>query len=66
MNEVTYLLAILIRKDILSLDEALKLKRALTQSVTNANLTQMIEKVDKALEVKQDAVETLDASKVLN
>lgn len=65
MNEVTYFLAILVKKDILSMEEAYKLRKALRESVTNDNLKEMIEKVDKALEPKVDEIETLDASKVL-
>ncbi len=66
MSEVTFLLAVLVNKEILTLQEALALKKSLTQSITNANLSEMITKVSKALEIKEDTIKTVDASKVLN
>ena len=64
--EVTYLLAILVQKDILSLDEAHKLRKSLRESVVNDNLTQMIEKVNKALETRESGIKVLDAKTVLS
>jgi hypothetical protein len=61
MNEVTFVLAILVDKDILTLQEAAKLKKSLTQSTINSNLKNMIEKVDKALAIKEDEIETISA-----
>lgn len=65
MNEVTFVLAILVDKDILTLQEAAKLKKSLTQSTINSNLKNMIEKVDKALAIKEDEIETISAVDLL-
>lgn len=65
MNEVTYLLAILIHKDVLSLEEAKLLQKALRESVTNTNLKEMIEKVSKALERPTNETPVLSATEVL-
>ncbi len=61
MPELTFILAILVNKDILSVQEARKLKVALSEQITSSNLGEMITKVSKALEDKESEVEKIDA-----
>ncbi len=61
MPELTFMLAILVNKDILSVQEARKLKIALSEHITSSNLGEMITKVSKALEDKESEVEKIDA-----
>lgn len=65
MNEVTFMLAILVNKDILSLQEAVSLKKSLSQGIISSNLKDMIEKVDKATEIKESEFETIHAQDIL-
>lgn len=65
MNEITFILAVLVNKDVITLQEAVKLKKSLTQNVISSNLKDMIEKVSKALEIKESDVETIDAQDIL-
>lgn len=66
MNDFTYTLAILVRKDILSVDEAHSLQIAHNEGVTNANLGEMIAKVDKALKKNPNAIKKINAKDILN
>ena len=65
MNEVTFLLAVLIEKEILTVSEAKSLQKSLKESVTNANLGEMITKVDNALSDKDETVKKIDAKTIL-
>lgn len=65
MNEVTFMLAILVNKDILSLQEAVSLKKSLSQGIISSNLKDMIEKVDKAVKIKESEFETIHAQDIL-
>lgn len=65
MNEVTFMLAIMVNKDILSLQEAVALKKSLSQGTISSNLKDMIEKVDKATEIKDSEFETIHAEDIL-
>jgi len=65
MNEVAFILAILVSKDVLSLQEAVSLKKSLSQGVISSNLKDMIEKVDKATETKESEFETIHAQDIL-
>lgn len=62
MNNETFILAVLVFKEIITLDEAKRLQKSLRESITNANLGQMLEKVVKALEdTTTSDVEKIDA-----
>lgn len=65
MNEVAFILAILVSKDVLSLQEAVSLKKSLSQGVISSNLKDMIEKVNKAIEIKESEFETIHAQDIL-
>jgi hypothetical protein len=66
MNEFTFTLAILVRKDIITLLEAKALQKARNEGVLSSNLGEMITKVDSALAKKVGELETVDASKLFN
>lgn len=66
MNELTFLIAVLVRKDILSADEARSLIKTSKEGVINGNLGDMIAKVDVALKPKPLGIEKIDAKKFLN
>ena len=62
MNNETFILAVLVFKEIITLDEAKRLQKSLRESITNANLGQMLEKVVKALDDTDTSnVEKIDA-----
>lgn len=63
--ELTYILAILVRKDVLTIQEASALKKEASENVITSNLGEMITKVDKALRKKTDDVEKLDARDII-
>lgn len=65
MNELVLMLAILVRKDILSVDEAKSIQKASNESVINSNLGEMITKVDKALRKKVNDFDKLDARDII-
>lgn len=66
MNEATYFLAVLVRKEILTMDEATRLQKGLTEGYINSNLSQMLSKVDKALAIETPALEVVDAKSIIN
>ena len=61
MPELTFMLAVLVSKDILTVQEARKLKIALSEHITSSNLGEMITKVSKALEDKESEITKIDA-----
>lgn len=65
MNEMSFLLAILIYQGILTKDEARKLQRAHSEGVISSNLEQMVIKVKKALEPSEDLLERVDATSLI-
>lgn len=65
MNEVTFLLAILIKKEIITEHEAIVLKRSLSENIINGDLHQMIAKVEKAFIKPTKDLETIDAKDLL-
>lgn len=65
MNELTYILAILVRKDVLTVQEAAALKKEGGENVITSNLGEMITKVDRALRKKASDVEKLDARDII-
>lgn len=64
--ELTFVVAILVRKDILSVEEAHQLLKASREATLNANLGEMIAKVDKALTKKKQSIEKIDAKEFMN
>jgi len=65
-NDLTYLLAVLVKKEILTLDEAKALQVESRKSITNSSLGEMVSKVDKALKKSDDPVKKIDASTFLS
>lgn len=65
MNELTFLIAILVRKDVLSVDEARSLIKSSKEGVLNGNLGEMIAKVDAALKPKDMTIQKLDAKEFM-
>lgn len=61
MNELTYYLAILVQKKVLTPLEAKKLQGAAKEAVISSSLPEMMAKVDRALKVKDDMIEKVDA-----
>lgn len=66
MNQFTYVLALLVRKDIITVSEAAALIKSSQEGVLNSNLGEMITKVDKALKKKPSDIEKVDASTIFN
>lgn len=65
MNELTYMLAILVCKDVLSVDEAKSIQKASNEAVISSNLGEMITKVNSALRKKTIEVKKLDARDII-
>lgn len=62
MNNETFILAVLVAKEVITKDEAKRLQKSLRESITNADLTQMLDKVSKALENHNSSdIEKIDA-----
>lgn len=59
--ELTFILAILVKKDILSVQEAVAIKKSSDEAVITSNLGEMITKVDKALQKKSSELDKVDA-----
>lgn len=66
MNELTYVLAILVHKEVLTPLEARKVQKAAVEAVITSNLTEMVTKVDKALRQPDDGLEKISAKDFLN
>lgn len=64
MPELTYIVAILIRKDILSIEEGRRLIQSSKEGTMNGNLGEMITKADKALH-KPKTVDKISAKELL-
>jgi hypothetical protein len=62
MNELTYLLAVLINKDILSVDEAKKLQNECRKGIVNSNIGEMVSKVERALKDKSEGLKKVSAT----
>ncbi len=65
MNELTFLIAVLVRKDVLTVVEASALLKASKEGVINGNVGEMVAKVDRALKRKTDDVEKVDAKEFM-
>lgn len=65
-NDLTYLLAVLVNKEIITLDEAKALQVESRKSVTNSSMGEMIAKVNKALTKADDPIKKIDAAQFLN
>ena len=66
MNEVVFLLAILVHKEVITKREALVLQRSLSENIINGDLNQMITKVEKAFVTKEKELKTIDAKDLLS
>ena len=66
MNEITYLLAVLVVKDILSVDEAKKIQAEITKGVISSDLGHMVTKVKTALDSKVSDIKKIDAKEFLS
>lgn len=66
MNELTYMLAILVNKEVLTPLEARKIQKASTEGVISSNLPEMMAKVAKALKQPEDTLEKISAKDFLN
>lgn len=64
MPELTLMLALLIRKDIISVDEARSILKSSKEGVVNDNLGEMVTKIDKALK-KKDKTDTISAAEFM-
>jgi hypothetical protein len=62
MNQLTFILAILVFKDVLSVNEAKSIKKAASQGTFTANLSEMISKVSDA--VTKDEHEASNLNKI--
>lgn len=65
-NDLTYLLAVLVNKEVITLNEAKALQVESRKSVTNSSMGEMIAKVNKALTKADDPIKKIDASQFLN
>lgn len=65
MNELTFVLAILIYQGILTKEEARKLLKAHSEGVINADLKQMVTKVEKALTSTEESLKKVDAATLI-
>lgn len=65
MNELTYILAVLVRSNVLTVVEARQLQKASVEGTVSSNLGEMITKVDKALHKEEDALTKLNARDIL-
>ena len=65
MNELVFILAILVYQGILTKEEAYKLRKAHAEGVINADMKQMIAKVEKAFVDKEAGLTTVDAKDLL-
>jgi len=62
MNNETFILAVLVNKEIVTVAEAKRLQKSLRESVTNSDLPQMLDKVNNALNVEDtNKVTKIDA-----
>lgn len=66
MNEITFTLALLVHKEIITKAEARTLQRSLSQGIVNSNLTEMIAKVEKAFVKDELEIERVDAKTLLD
>lgn len=67
MNELTFILAVLVTKEVLTITEAAAIHKASKESIISSNLGEMIAKVTKALEPSPDtgAIEKVDARSII-
>lgn len=67
MHEITFILAILVSKEILTVVEAKAILKESQHSVLSANLGEMIAKVSKSLEVDEvtSTIEKVDARSII-
>lgn len=65
MNEVIFMLAILVNKKVLSLQEAVNIKKSLSQGIISSNLKDMVNKVDEAMQIIETDFEKIHAEDIL-
>ena len=65
MNELTYILAVLVRSNVLTVVEARQIQKASVEGTVSSNLGEMITKVDKALHEDKDTITKVNARDVL-
>ena len=65
MNEITFVLAVLVNKEVITKKEALLLHKSMSQSVLNSDINQMIDKVEKAFIVDKISIQTIDANDII-
>jgi hypothetical protein len=65
MNDLVFILAILVHKEVISKTEAYAIKKCLSEGVLNNSLSQMIDKITKSLLSKDDSLDTVDAKDIL-
>ena len=65
MNEITFVLAVLVNKEIITKQEAQKLHKSMTQNILNSNINEMIAKVEHALSVSEISIQTIDANDII-
>ncbi len=65
MPDLTFIFAVLVSKDILTIDEARRLKKSVGESITSSNLGEMITKVEEALKEDENETKKIDAKTFL-
>lgn len=65
MNEITFVLAVLVNKEIITKQEAQRLHKSMTQNILNSNINEMIAKVERALSVNEISLQTIDANDII-
>jgi hypothetical protein len=65
MNEITFVLAVLVNKEVITKQEAQKLHKSMTQNILNSNINEMISKVERALSVNEISLQTIDANDII-
>ena len=65
MNDLVFILAVLVYKKVITKKEANTIKKSLSEGVINGDLSQMIDKITKAFEDKAQDIETISAKDIL-
>lgn len=61
MQEIIFLLAVLIKKEVITKEEGIKIKASISSGILTSNLGEMVGKINEALESSVD-IEKLDAA----
>jgi hypothetical protein len=61
MQEIIFLLAVLIKKEVITKEEGIKIKGSISSGILTSNLGEMVGKINEALESSVD-IEKLDAA----